>query len=340
MHEDIGLEKDFVMNKLIIFNLLIIITAISSCSRSDFPNEKSDNFIISETDCSVTYVDNFGTEREITKNPERVVIAFNSILGLWYYTGGTSLTKARGSVNVPAEAVNLVDLGSTRSLSIEAIIALEPQLVILAANINNQVAMAPILEEIGIEVMIIDTSTKSYSRFLENSLLFSKINGTEKLYEKRVGTKRRKIENIISKARDINVKPSVAVIMVTNKNMKIESADSLTGEVVHLLGGKNIIDRKDINIRGKTRMTFSIESLLFANPEIIMFSSMGSVEGCKENISRMISSNPVWSEMDAVKNNRVYYLPKEYSVYKPNENYDKAFLYIGSILYPEVFSET
>lgn len=339
MSKDISLIMEIILNKHKLYTLLISAVILASCSKSSVSQEGLRRFIINETETTVTYIDKFGTKREISKNPERVVIAFNSILGLWYYTGGTSLTKARGTVNVPDEALDLVDLGSTRSLSIEAIIALEPELVILAANINNQVAMAPILEEIGIEVMIIDTSTNSYNRFLENSLLFSKINRTEEQYEERVGSKRKNIDNIISKTRGINEKPSVAVIMVSNKNMKIESSASLTGEVIDLLGGVNIIEKDDIKISGKTRIAFSIESLLFANPDIIMFSSMGSIEGCKKNINKMISDNPVWSEMEAVKNNRVYFLPKEYSVYKPNENYDEAFRYIGSILYPEVFSE-
>lgn len=340
MPEDFSLVKVVILNKYKIHYLLICIIVLSSCNKVNISEDKHEKFIINETETTITYVDKFGTSREITKNPERVVIAFNSILGLWYYSGGSSLTKARGTVNVPDKALNLVDLGSTRSLSIEAIIALEPELVILAANINNQVAMAPILEEIGIEVMIIDTSTNSYTRFLENSLLFSKINRTEDQYEERVGSKRKNIDKIISKTRDISVKPRVAVIMVTNKSMKIESPASLTGEVVYLLGGENIIEKHDIKIKGKTRIAFSIESLLFSNPDIIMFSSMGSIEGCKKNINKMIADNPVWSEIDAVKNNRVHFLPKEYSVYKPNENYDEAFLHIGSLLYPEVFSET
>ncbi len=135
-----------------------------------------------------------------------MIIAYNSILGLWYYTGGTSLTKVKGSINVPEEASDIMDLGSTRSVSLEAIIALEPDLVILAANVENQVALAPILKESGIESMIIDTSINSYERFKENAYLFSKINGTEEAYDTKVNSIITDIDAMINKAHTVKNK--------------------------------------------------------------------------------------------------------------------------------------
>ncbi|QUI21785.1 ABC transporter substrate-binding protein [Vallitalea pronyensis] len=297
------------------------------------------DFIIEETETTITYVDKFGTETMVTKKPEKVVIAFNSILGLWYYAGGTSLTKVKGSTNVPEEAKDLMDLGSSRSVSLEAIIALEPDLVILAANVEGQVALAPTLKESGIEAMIIDTSINAYERFKENAYLFSKINGTEEAYDTKVQAIITEIDGIIEKAQAVETKSRVAAMFATSKSMSLDSDMALTGEMIYALGGENILNASDVKVEGESRVPFSIEALITQNPEIIMISTMGDIEGVKENVNKMIDENPAWNQVHAVENNRVYYLPKEYSVYKPNEKYAEAFTHIAKLLYPDVFGE-
>lgn len=327
------------MKKIIISWVLVFTILNSGFSSSTNEVSEKTNFIINETETSVTYINKFGLETKVTKSPKRVVIVFNSILGLWYYTGGTAIARVKGKVNVPPEARDITDLGSTKSLSIEAIIAMEPNLVILPANYEALVSMAPMLMEMGIEVMIIDTSINSYERFLENADLFSRINKTESLFNTKISPIVTKIDKIIYTSGTIKDKPKVAAIFATSKSMSLESDIALTGEMIKLLGGENILKKSDVFARGETRVSFSIESIITQNPDIIMFSSMGSEDVVKKNIDKMINDNPVWSEVNAVKNNRVYFLPKQYSVYKPNQLYAEAFLHIAEIIYPEEFGE-
>ena len=316
---------------------LLVLTSIS-CFASNNKEVSADRpFIINETSKSITYIDKFNNETVITKKPKRVVIVYNSILGLWYYTGGSSLTKVKGTTNVPPEAQDLLDLGPANSVSLEAIIAQEPDLVILAANYEMHVSMAPLLKEMGIEVMIIDTSINSYERFKENTLLFSKINGTEDMYESKVSNVINSVESTIAKVSDVKERPKVAAIFATRRSLSLESDIALTGEMVSLLGGYNIIDGEKLLVKGETRISFSIEALITQNPDIILISTMGDVNSVKENIENMIAENPVWNEVNAVKNGRVHFLPKQFSVYKPNELYGDAFLYIAELMYPDIF---
>lgn len=323
-------------NRIFITMLLLIITF--SCFGKNSPEVIENRpFIINETSENVTYIDKFNKETTISKDPKRVVVCYNSILGLWYFTGGTSLTKVKGTTNVPDEAKNLLDLGTANAVSLEAIIAQEPDLVILAANYEMHVAMAPLLREIGIEVMIIDTSINAYERFMENTLLFSKINGTEDMYNSNVAPVIKDVESVIAKVSSVKKKPRVAAIFATKRSLSLESDIALTGEIVNKLGGENILDKQDLLVEGETRINFSIEAIITQNPEIILISTMGDVDSVKSNVESMIAENPVWNEVDAVINNRVYFLPKQFSVYKPNELYGDAFLYIAQILYPETF---
>ncbi len=295
------------------------------------------DYIIDESASSVSYKDKFGKEISITKKPEKVVVIYNSLLGLWYYMGGESLSKVKGSSNVPDEAKELTDLGSSYSVSLEAIIALEPDLVIMSASLNSSVAMAPSLKEMGIETMVIDAKTNSYSRFAENAYLFSKVLGTEGLYEEKTTYVLEHVQEIIKQASVTELHPRVAPLFATSKSLSLETDIAQVGEIVAMLGGENIYSEEDILAEGETRIPFSIEALVTQNPEIILVSTMGNIEAAKENIESMIAENPVWNEVDAVKNNRVFFLDKDLSVYKPNQRYDEAFTMIAEMMYPELF---
>ncbi|MBG0765459.1 MAG: ABC transporter substrate-binding protein, partial [Tissierellales bacterium] len=49
-------------------------------------------------------------------------------------------------------------------------------------------------------------------------------------------------------------------------------------------------------------------------------------------------SNDAWNSLTAVKEGRVYYLPKDLYLYKPNARYPEAFKGLAEIVYPEVFT--
>lgn len=296
-------------------------------------------FIIEETDTTVTYMNTFGEATTVTKNPKKVVVVYNSILGLWYYAGGEAMTKAGGTINVPEAALDNIDMGKTSELSVEAVVALEPDLVILASNVNSQVELAPVLKEMGIETMLINTSDGAFLRFQENAYLFSKINESEEAYKAKIEPILASINKTVAEAKETTTSPKVAIMFASKKSIRLESEAALTGEIVEILGGKNILQQEDIAAEGETRVAFSIETLVASNPEVIMIATMGNIEACKENVEAMIAENPVWNEVDAVKNKRVHYLPKQFSVYKPNEVYAEAFLHNAKLLYPEIFGE-
>lgn len=296
------------------------------------------SFIVNETETAVTYLDKFGTETTVTKMPKKTVVLYNSILGLWYYMGGESLTKVKGSTNVPEEAMDLDDLGSSYSVSLEAVIAYEPDLVILAGNIDSQVAMSANLHEMGIETMIVDVKTRSYERFTENAYLFSKILGTEDMYARKTAHVIEEVDTIIATATAAEERPLVAPLFATTKNMTLETDVAQIGEIVAMLGGENIYTEADLVAEGETRIPFSIEALVTKNPEVILISTMGNVDGCKAYVDSMIEENPVWYEVDAVKNERVFYLDKSLSVYKPNQRYAEAFQMVAEMIYPALFA--
>ena len=56
-------------------------------------------------------------------------------------------------------------------------------------------------------------------------------------------------------------------------------------------------------------------------------------EGMQNNIESMFRENPLWNELDAVKNGRVYYMDKNLYGFKPNARWAEAYEQLEGILY-------
>ena len=95
------------------------------------------------------------------------------------------------------------------------------------------------------------------------------------------------------------------------------------------IGVKNIADESKILLDG-----LNIEEILLQNPDYIFISLMGDYNASKEYVDSMIKSE-IWMSLDAIKNNKYYYLPKELFHYKPNVKWDVAYRYLVEIVYEE-----
>ena len=62
---------------------------------------------------------------------------------------------------------------------------------------------------------------------------------------------------------------------------------------------------------------------------------MGDQEAGQAYMESLIS-DPVWKTLTAVKEGRVYQLPKELFQYKPNARWGEAYGYLMELLYGEI----
>ena len=78
----------------------------------------------------------------------------------------------------------------------------------------------------------------------------------------------------------------------------------------------------------------STEAILLEDPDYIFISIMGDEEAVINNIEN-IFSNEIWSQLNAVKNKKYVFLPKELFQFKPNNRWYQAYKYLVDILYEE-----
>ena len=80
----------------------------------------------------------------------------------------------------------------------------------------------------------------------------------------------------------------------------------------------------------------SAESIMLQNPDRILIVQSGDdLEGTKQNIENMFRENPLWKELDAVKNGQVHLLDKHLYNLKPNARWAEAYETLEELLYAQ-----
>lgn len=264
----------------------------------------------------------------LTKRPKRVIVLLTSLLNLWYETDGRAIARCSGDLHVPEPALKLPAMGTFNTPNAEKIIAMEPDLVI-SSNLPAFRALIPILKENNIEYAYFDyINFHDYTRILT---LFSKLNNTENRVMSAQENMEQRIETIQQGIAHYK-KPRVLVVFSTPNSVSCETKGSQTSVMLSFLGAKNIIP-DCFYTNGKTRIQFSLERILTLDPDIILLNTMGDVKECRGRLKKAFSENQAWAGLRAIQEKRFYVLPKEYFLFKPNDEFPKALEYLANILY-------
>jgi iron complex transport system substrate-binding protein len=310
----------YMRKSLLYFSTILILTGTSL-----FGNP----IIWAETDKTVTIVDADGSEVVVAKNPDRVIVHHTSLLGLWYLAGGIvkGRPESRG-YGIPPEAAFLPVTGTVTYPNLEIIISLEPDLVILG-NMNTHRELKDILTSLGVECLLLNYD--NYSDFANLLDAFSRLTGKNRAAE----TIRPGIVEQIRAARDkhdAKTAPSFLSLFASTRSISAELDEAHTAHIASLLGAKNIAEEIAGDFKTK-RIPLSLERIVEQDPDFILITPMGDLTGVRDNLRRDMASSRAWSGLTAVRENKVFYLPEDLFLYRPNERFPEAFEYLDRILY-------
>ena len=144
---------------------------------------------------------------------------------------------------------------------------------------------------------------------------------------------RREIRKILDSTAD---RESVTFLSLftSARDISAELDSCHTARIASMLGGINIAETGR-PARGQKRISLSLERIVEAGPDIILITTMGQLEGIRERMQKELESSPAWNGLEAVREGKVYYLPSDLFLYKPNQRFPEAFEHIAAILYPE-----
>lgn len=282
----------------------------------------------------VSITDSNGSQITLDTSAPRVVAAYGSFAEAWLLAGGelcgvTQDALEQRDLGLPED---IAVVGTVKEPNAEEIIALEPDLVLLASDITAQADIRDVLENAGLACAFFQVDTFADYAFMMEQLCA--VTGREDLYEENVTQVGQQIEEAQANAALSSTRPNVLLIRAFSTGIKAKTDDELAGAILKDLGAHNIADDHPSMLED-----LSLEEVIAADPDYIFVTTMGDEQKALDYLNGLIQQNPAWSELSAVKEDRYVVLPKDLFHYKPNNRWGESYQYLGEILYPELFHE-
>lgn len=267
---------------------------------------------------------------DLVKHPRRVVICYGSFIGAWYAAGGTAVGTASvtSKATLPEAARQLPTVGSFGSPNPEQILALKPDLVLLCHKIGSHHQLQEILNANQIPSLMLEY--ENYRDFVELLDLFARLNGTAGDSSSKAAKLKTEVDAVIAGVPKTGG-PRFLSLFFSAREMAVETSAAHTPHMAELLGGRNVTPRP---LTPETlREKFNQERIMLSDPDLILVVTMGNSTQLAEKLKAEMITDENWKALRAIKNGRIYFLPNDLFLYKPNERFPEAFRMLREIMY-------
>ena len=304
------------MKKLIAVLLMILVLA--GCTAPEMEEE------------GFTFTDDLG--REVTvASTERVACLIGSFADIWHLAGGVDSIVATAKdtwtyFDLPLKE-DVVNLGGTKELDLEQLIACDPDFIIASCNTDAQVDLKDTFDAMGMTVAYFDVSTfEDYLRVLKLFTQLMEYPEMYRLYGEEVGYE---VSRAIARAD--GSQPSVLYIRASGSSVKVKNSEgSVLGEMLADLDCRNIADSEDSLLE-----QLSMEVILQEDPDYIFVIMQSADPAAAEQVlEATLLSDPAWNTLTAVREGRYHVLDQTLYNLKPNERWGEAYEQLAQILYP------
>ena len=308
-------KKSIIIAVVIVVLLIFILGAV----ETNKPESSGEYF---------TFTDSEGEIVELSHKPQKTAVLFSSLAECWIEAGGEVYVTVGESVErgLVKEETELVDKGAGKTIDTEKLISLEPDFVICSADIASHRDVASALKKAKIPVAMLRMDT--FEDYLTILRTLTKITGKTENYEQFGENAKSEIEKIISNGKREN-NPKILFVRSGSSysSAKAKKADdNFAAKILEDFGCINIADKAEVLLDN-----LSAEVILKENPQYIFVSVMGDYDNSKAYMQELLAKKE-YASLDAVKNGRVYFLPKELFQYKPCGRWAESYRYISSIL--------
>lgn len=261
------------------------------------------------------------------EEPETVAVLFSSLAEIWLDAGGTvditvGETVQRGFAS---EGTPLVDEGAGKTVNVELLLSLEPDLVIASADIPAQVEAATLLEKAGIDTLL--CHVESFADYLTVLADMTAITGDTTGLDAAIAMES-EIQATLSSVSFATV-PEILFVRAgsTDASTKAKLAeDHFACAMLEEFGCHNIASDAPILLDG-----LSMEAILLSDPDYIFFSLMGTEDSATTHVEALLAG-ATWGQLTAVQEGRVFILPKDLFHFKPCGRWLEAYQYLADLL--------
>ena len=245
-------------------------------------------------DHSVSIIDALGQTLEFNSLPERIVTISPTATEMLYLVGGEAVGRDRAS-NFPEDAKLLPDVGSGYDPSIEALMAMRPDLVIVEAL--TQARFVPMLGKMGLTVMAV--KIESVEDVVNNINAIGKVTGNQENASAAVTD----IETRLEAAGKID-KSVLIFISDADRNLYAAKPSSYTGLVASIAGMENKAEGLPDSGPFPGFSMMSPEAILMANPDVIV--TITPAPKPAPRLSESIKQIPPFAGLKAIQTNMVF----------------------------------
>lgn len=263
--------------------------------------------------------------REVTLEapPQRVVGLSASIIDMLFALGVTPVGVTEG-IEHPA-AAGLPTFGTGYQLDLEALAALEPDLIFANAQLQAQLAdqLSGIAPTIYVLTLTADDVPANVRLIGEATWKDNTAEALAKAYEDFLA--------FVPVAAAGHEGPSVLIIVGTLDMPNFGKSSTYLGDMVVKLGGTVVGDDQPDAGPFPGYAQLSVEAVVEADPDMILTITRGAPG--TPPIPEAMATDPIWSSLSAFENGRVYELDNRLYVEAPGPRFTEALTNLFSLFY-------
>jgi len=288
----------------------------------------SGSMLPAQTGPALTFKDARGITVSLPAKARRVVSLSPAITEILYAAGaGPAVVGVTTYCNFPAEAQSVAKIGgfSPNTVSVEAIVALKPDLVVGELSAHGQLAAE--FERSGLRFAALpQTDFESVFRAIE---LLGRVAGDEHRSTALVASLRARMATIAAKTAPVPADRRPIVFWETwDEPLMSVGPKAFTGQIIEAAGGRNCFYDSQADWP-----VVSFEAVLARDPDFIMAADSHGAALTPERLAR----RPGWSALKAVRAGHVVLLDGDI-VSRPGPRLVDALEQMAKVLYPGMFN--
>ncbi|MBN2874935.1 MAG: cobalamin-binding protein [Spirochaetales bacterium] len=276
---------------------------------------------------AVSFTDARGALISLPAKATRIVSLSPELTEILYAVGaGRNVVGNTTYCNFPADALTVPKIGgfSAKTISLESIIALRPDLVV--GNVSAHGGLAPELERAGLRFAALPTT--SFEDVYATLELMGRVAGDRATATALIASMRARVEAVRERTAAIPYAKRPMIFWETwDEPLMSAGPGTFTGQIMEAAGGRNCFADSTADWP-----VVSFEVLLARNPDWIMAAESHGEALTLERLAR----RPGWSALKAVKDGKVVLLDGDI-VARAGPRFVEALEMMAKVLYPTLF---
>ena len=316
-------------NLILLCLLLISFSSILGCGGKERGSSSPDVQKIPDKHFPITIKDDLGRQVTLTAEPLRIVSVAPSHTETLFALGlGNRVVGVTTYCNYPKEALSRDKIGGFTSPSLEKIVALKPDLVLVTNDKQQDLIQG--LNNAGVPVMAF--SPKSIDETFKTIKLIGQATGANDAASTLNASLKKRTDAVVAKVQGIPEEQRLRVYYeLWYEPLMSAGPDTLAGDLIEKAGGKSITADAQ-----EDYPEFSEEVLLNRDPQVMLNTYAHGHQDAPD--AAQIAQRPGWGKLSFVKTSRIYSLNADL-LDRSGPRVADALELIAQTLYPDLFTK-